>query len=267
MLYTVKDHTFVVCAYKENPYLEETIKSLEKQTVRSKIILSTSTPNQHIEDICERHSIKWFVNPNPHLAGDDWNYAYSKADTPLVTLVHQDDLYGPKFLEHTLRYLNKYKKDDVIIAYTDYYEMKRGKREMKNVLLTIKRVMNFPMSISCLQKNRFIRRRILSFGCPICCPAVTYVKKNAGEDIFDTTYINSCDYKTWVDLSEKKGRFLYIKEPLMGHRIYAESATTKNLGENIRKKEDYEILCELWPKTIAKVINSIYAKSEKSNVV
>ena len=24
-MYTGKDHTFVICAYKENPYLEETI--------------------------------------------------------------------------------------------------------------------------------------------------------------------------------------------------------------------------------------------------
>ncbi len=266
-MYTEKDHTFVICAYKENPYLEKTVRTLEKQIIRSRIILSTSTPNQHIEDICKRHSIEWFVNPNPHLAGDDWNYGYSKAESPLVTLVHQDDLYEPDFLKETLKAINKSSRDDVIISFTDYYELKLGRKEISNLLLRIKRIMNYPLRFTCFQNNRFIRRRILAMGCPICCPAVTYVKKNAGERIFDTKYKNSCDYKTWVDLSAKKGKFIYINKPLLGHRIYAESATTLNLSEDIRKREDYEIMCLLWPASIARVVNHIYAKSEKSNIV
>ena len=52
------DHTFVVCAYKESPYLEECINSLEKQKVKSNIIISTSTPNRYIEEIAKKHSFK-----------------------------------------------------------------------------------------------------------------------------------------------------------------------------------------------------------------
>lgn len=115
------------------------------------------------------------------------------------------------------------------------------------------------------QSSKFIRRRILSIGCPICCPAATYNKVRAGKSIFDTNYINSCDYKTWCDLAELNGEFIYIDKPLLGHRIYAESATSKNLGENIRKKEDLEIMSLYWPKFIANGINSVYALSEKSN--
>ena len=44
-------HTFVVCAYKESPYLEECIKSLLAQTVRSEILITTSTPNEKIAAI------------------------------------------------------------------------------------------------------------------------------------------------------------------------------------------------------------------------
>ena len=266
-MYSGKNHTFVICAYKENPHLEATIKSLKKQTVKSKIILSTSTPNDHIKTICERQGIEMFVNLYPHLAGDDWNYGYAMAKTELVTIAHQDDLYEPDFLETTLKYINKRKKDDVIIAFTDYYELKLGKKEMTNTLLKIKRIMNFPLRFSCFYGSKFVRRRTLSVGCAICCPAVTYVKKNAGKKVFDTTFKNSCDYKTWVNLSKKKGSFIYIPKKLMAHRIYAESATTLNLSENIRKKEDLEILSEFWPRPIAKFINNIYAKSEDSNVV
>lgn len=104
-MYTGNNHTFVVCAYKENPHLEQTVESLEKQTVKSKIILSTSTPNDHIKTICEKHGIEMFVNPHPHLAGGDWNYGYSRAKAELVTIAHQDDIYEPDFLEVTLRLL------------------------------------------------------------------------------------------------------------------------------------------------------------------
>lgn len=266
-MYTGKDHTFVICAYKENQHLEKTIQTLMNQTVKSKIILSTSTPNAHIKKICEKYQIEWFINEHPHLAGDDWNYGYSKAETGLVTIAHQDDIYEPDFLKTTLEAINKRKKNDVIIAFTDYYELKKGKRENTNLLLKIKRIMNFPLAIPLFYRSKWMRRRTLSVGCAICCPAVTYVKENAGEKVFDTTYKNSCDYKTWVDLAKLDGAFVYIRRKMLGHRIYAESATTQNLSENIRKKEDLEIMCEFWPKPIAKFINGIYAKSENSNKV
>ncbi len=38
------NHTFAVCAYKECPYLPETVKSLVNQTVKSRIIIVTGTP-------------------------------------------------------------------------------------------------------------------------------------------------------------------------------------------------------------------------------
>lgn len=265
MIFTEKDHSFVICAYKENPHLSETIESLKNQTIKSSIYLSTSTPNDYLKNICQKYNIKMFINPNPKNAGTDWNYAYDSAPTQLVTIAHQDDLYEPDFLEETLRSIKNNEK--FILCFTDYYELKMGKREETNTLLKIKRMMNWPLSLKTFYGNKFVRRRSLSLGCAICCPAVTFNKKNAGDSIFDTTYINSCDYKTWCDLAGLDGEFIYIKKRLLAHRIYAESATSKNLGENIRQKEDLEIFSKFWPKPIAKLINKIYSLSEKSNKI
>ena len=85
-MYTAENHTFVICAYKENPYLENTVKTLLNQTVKSKIILSTSTPNDHIRGVCEKYKIPIVVNPTPHLAGDDWNYGYNPVSYTHLTL-------------------------------------------------------------------------------------------------------------------------------------------------------------------------------------
>ena len=56
------DHTFAICAYKQSPYLEECVKSLKNQTYSSKIIMVTSTPNDYIEKICQKHEVPLYIN-------------------------------------------------------------------------------------------------------------------------------------------------------------------------------------------------------------
>ena len=50
-----RNHTFVICAYKESPYLEACIRSLQAQTVPSRILMVTSTPNPWIEKCSEKY--------------------------------------------------------------------------------------------------------------------------------------------------------------------------------------------------------------------
>lgn len=262
-MFTSNDHVFVVCAYKENKYLEETILSLEAQSIKSRIVVSTSTPNDHIGAICERHGLDLLINENPTGAGSDWNYGFNHVDEKLVTIAHQDDRYSPVYLESMLAAINGY--DDCLFAYSGYYEIRNDADVYRNVLLSIKRLMNKGFSYQTLNGRTWFKRLVLSFGDPICCPSVTLVRENVGSSPFDEKYVNSCDYKTWVDFAMRKGRFVYCPKPLVGHRIYSESATTKNLGLNLRKKEDLEILSILWPRPIARLINHIYSYSERSN--
>lgn len=39
-------HTFAVCAYRESPFLEDCVRSLVRQTVKSRILIATSTPTK-----------------------------------------------------------------------------------------------------------------------------------------------------------------------------------------------------------------------------
>lgn len=264
-MYTSKDHTFVLCAYKENVHIEDAILSLKNQTVPTNIIMSTSTPNEFLENLCKKYEIPMYVNHGEKGLGADWNYGYQQADTKLVTIAHQDDFYEPDYTKEILRFANL--REDAIIIYTDYYEFRIDKKVTTNKIMKIKRMMNAPLTKKKFYGSRFVRRFVLSIGDPICCPSVTYVKEKVGDNPFVTKYANSCDYKAMVDLSAKEGAFICIPRQLMAHRIYPESATTLNLSEHIRQKEDFEILCEFWPKPIARVINKIYATSEKSNEV
>ena len=266
-MYTERDHTFVVCAYKESAYLEAAIRSLLDQTVNGRIIVSTSTPNARIEGLCEKYGLPLVVNRGESSIAKDWNFGYNAAETPLVTVAHQDDIYEPEFLERSLIALNRVEGKKVQIAFTDYCELRAGKKVCRNKLLTIKRILLLPLRIRSLGKFRFVKRRILSFGNPICCPSVTLVKENLGASVFDERYVNGCDYKTWAGLANKEGMFLYVPEKLMSHRIHAGSATTKNVADGTRKQEDLEIMCGFWPRWVAKQIHRLYVKGEKSNTV
>jgi len=48
-----KEHTFSISAYKESPYLKACVKSLLAQSVKTNIIICTSTPNSYIENIAD----------------------------------------------------------------------------------------------------------------------------------------------------------------------------------------------------------------------
>jgi glycosyltransferase involved in cell wall biosynthesis len=262
-MYTPADLTFVVCAYGDNQNLPTTIQSLQEQTVRVKIILSTSTPSDYLKGLADKFHISYYVNPERKGPGADWNFGYSKATTKLVTIAHQDDLYDTQYAERILQ--NASKSKDPVIIFTDYYELRDDVHVTENKILSVKRKMNAVFKNKLFRKSHFMKRRVLSVGCPICCPSVTYNKEICGVAPFNTHYINSCDYQTFVDLIEKKGSFVYIPEILMGHRISEDSATTRNLANNIRQKEDLEIFEEFWPRTIAEKLYRLYSSSEKSN--
>ena len=55
-------HTFVVLAYKESRFLEECIKSVLDQSIKSEVVIATSTPNQFISEMAEKYNLQIFVN-------------------------------------------------------------------------------------------------------------------------------------------------------------------------------------------------------------
>ena len=107
------EHTFVICAYKESPYLEKCVQSLLKQTVASKIIIYTSTPNQSIKSIADKYSLELFTK-NGGSIGKDWNNAMSFVKTKYMTIAHQDDLYEPEYLENIITSFES-RKDTLIV--------------------------------------------------------------------------------------------------------------------------------------------------------
>jgi len=262
--YSASDHTFVILAYEESPYLEECIRSIMAQSEKGEMIICTSTLNDHIVGLAEKYGIPIRINEESTGIGSDWNFAYNQAETRLVTLAHQDDIYERKFLEKTLEGINN--ADTPLISFTDYYEIQRKRIATHRtfVNLRIKKRLLIPLRSKKLRSVKWMKRLLLSFANPICCPSVTCVRDNLPHKLFDEELFGSIDWAAWELLSKREGDFVYIPQTLVGHRMYMESSTMKLIRNGQRKKEDYEVLKRFWPEPIAKAINVVYSNSQKS---
>ena len=256
-------HTFVICAYKKSEYLEECICSILKQTIKSNVLISTSTDIPFIREMAKKYDIPLYVAEHKSDIAKDWNFAYKKANTKYVTIAHQDDIYDADYAKTAISMLEKNKKP--LIFFSDYYEIKNGRKVAVTKNLKIKRILLYPLRAEILQSRKIVKRTALDFGNPICCPAVTYVKENLPEELFKQGYKSNIDWEAWELLSRKKGSFVYHPKSLMGHRVHEQSTTTEIIGSNLRTLEDVEILKKFWPEKIAKAIGKVYKKSEESN--
>ena len=256
-------HTFVICAYKESPFLEECIISLKRQKMKSNIIMVTSTPNDYIKSLCQKYNIVLKINEGQGGIVQDWNFGYNQAETPYVTIAHQDDIYFPEYSLRAMKMLESTNRP--LIYFTNYCEIRNGEKVYRNLLLKIKRMLLFPLKISIFKNSRFVRRRSLSVGNGICCPSVTFAVDNLPNPVFKVHFRSDEDWEAWESLSKKKGAFLYDSKVLVGHRIHEDSETSIILGDNARRMEDYEMFCKFWPSCISRILTKIYSKSENSN--
>lgn len=251
-------HAFVICAYKESMYLEDCIKSIVNQSVKTDVAICTSTPNKMISSLAEKYNIKLFVRNGESDIQEDWNYGCDVLDVDWVTVAHQDDLYDEHYAERTLEALQK--SDDGIIAFTDYRPIHdsvvSNDRNCK-----IRRFLRTPMKIKALSKNKFAKKYFLSLGNAICCPSVTYNRRKINGDIFTSSLKFSLDWDTYVKLSQLDGRYIYIDEPLTYYRIHKDATTTHFVESNLRESEDWYMFRQFWPPFICKILMTFYKKA------
>lgn len=256
-------HTFVICAYGESPYLEACIRSLKNQTVKSRILMATSTPNSHIRELGKKHHIPLFINEGEAGIVEDWNFGYRQADTRYITIAHQDDIYHSSYTCFLCKMMEE--ADRPLIFFSDYGEIRNKKIVRSNTLLRIKRLMLLPLECQALSGSKFVRRRILSLGSPICCPSVGFAREQVKTPIFQPGFRSNEDWQAWEKISREKGDFVYCRKRLVYHRIHEESATTSIIGDSGRMEEDLVMFRKFWPAWIAEPLARMYGKSEESN--
>ena len=257
------NHTFVICAYKESRYLEDCIKSVIGQKLKSNVVIATSTDNDYIRALAKKYDLSVFVSGKASDISRDWNFALSVAPTRYVTIAHQDDIYDSSYSKNVMDAMEK--DEHALICCTGYYEIRDGKRVKRNINLYIKRLMLLPLLIKSMTGRRFIKRAPIAFGNGICCPSVTYNKDNITLPLFTEGMKSNIDWEAWEKLSRVSGSFCYCPDLLMGHRIHTESTTTQIIEDNSRGDEDYFMFRKFWKEKTARLLTKIYGNSENSN--
>ena len=157
------EHTFVVLAYKESKFLEECLKSVKNQSIPSKVVIATATPNTFIQSLADKYGVEIIVNENHISIGYDFDFAVSVGKTALVTVAHQDDIYDYTYAEEMVEAYHKQPKSTII--FSDYYEIKHGNEKVfQNRNLMIKQILLFLLRFHGLAHLGFIKRSALRFG-------------------------------------------------------------------------------------------------------
>lgn len=261
-------HCFVIPAYKESTYLEECVQQLLKQTIKSSIIITTSTPNSFIENIAKKYKLNYFINQN-EMGGmaSDWNFALSNADSELVTIAHQDDIYHASYVEHIISKFDSLKEENVLMAFTQYKDLVNGIERKSSLNAVVKEILLFPFLFKKNIKSIFLKKALLAFGDPIGCPTVTLNMKLLNDFSFSENYSCILDWVAWYNLAGRKGSFVYINKPLMQHRIHFDSETTHQIKIGKRKEEEEAFFSLIWGKYFSKFFISIYALGHKQNKI
>ena len=267
MWWYMKDiHSFVILAYGESDDLEECIKSIKKQSVKSNVLIATSTENEYIINLASEYGLgvmgahnkeelikalkddfKGFTG-SAKTKANDYNFCLDSVDTKLITIVHQNDLYDRNFAKEVI---NSYKKNkDASIIFTDSYLIVGDKKIKKNKNLFKKRLLSHFLKYKRLNHLKYFKRLSLKYQNTICTSSVTFVRKNIGDNLFSTDFKYNLDWDLFERLSLLPKRFVYIPLKLVGNR-----QDNKKEKNKTWIKEDITLYKRFWPE---KLINYFY---------
>lgn len=253
------NHTFAICAYKESEFLEDCIKSLSRQTVKTNIIIATSTPNEYITKLAEKYKLPLYVREGQSDIKDDWNFAYDSADTEWVTIAHQDDEYNEHYVEEMKKKLANVK--NAIAFVSDYVPIKNGIIGPRDINSKIRRLLRTPLKFNALAGTRFWKKRVLCLGNSICCPAVTYHKAVLGPGFFTSELKYNIDWDTFLKLAEIEGVFAYVDKTLTYYRVHDGATSKEFIVDNRREKDDRYMFRKFWPGWAVNIIMHFYKKA------
>ena len=249
------DHAFVVMAFGHSPFLEGCLKDLRAQSLGSRIVIATSTPSAQLQALAARFGADYFVNDAGGGIGADWNFGLRTAGARYATLVHQDDVYEPRFLEESMALLREH---GAALSFTGYEEVDSKGKKTNSKLSRVKHLMD-ALALGGARRPPLWRMRLyLSLGVALPCSSVTYDLAQLEGFSFNTTYEANLDWDAWLRLIRAGKMFARTPERLVGRRHNELTATSRALASGARRREDQEMFRRLWPRPLADLIAVAY---------
>lgn len=253
------EHCFVVLAYKDSPFLEGCLRSLQDQTTPSRIVVATSTPCESIERAARAAGVELAVNPERAGIAGDWNFALKMAPARFVTLAHQDDTYEPGFLAATLALFGRHA--DGALCFTGYQEIDDAGAPKTSKISRVKHLIE-AVTIGARTRVRGLPLRLfLSFGNPLPCSSVTFDLAALPGFRFSGDFASNLDWEAWWRLYSQGRSFLHAPARLVGRRHNDQTETSRLIQDGRRQAEDAQMFARIWPRPLDRVLAALYAAS------
>lgn len=263
-------HTFAVCAYKDSPYLEECLRSVTSQTVKSEVICCTSTPSSYIRELTARYQVPLYVRDGASNIREDWMFAYGKAqgrfchDRPSGRPIPQ------RLCRKAFKAWKKY--PDLLLFASDYLTIRMTEKEgeMKaipepfNMVWLVKKILRLPQRFHFLADRTWIKPEqclVWQFASAVR-PART-IKNRLGTICSHSEYDFALDWDNLYELAGKKGRFICSEKPLIAYRVHAAATTKACIEDNRRPADEMAMFRKMWPDWMVKILMHFYRKAYK----
>jgi hypothetical protein len=245
-----RSFSFVVPAYGDSPYLEQTLESLQRQEHRCPVLI------RWVRRPASRHflasdGIQLIESDQAQGIGGDWEAALRSAQTTWTTIAHADDLYDPRYSAAVLRAALQFPQAGVIFTGASYESMGLSHRLLAWFKARINPATRWNWFASEGATPRLIpaarMARALKWGSFVACPTVAYRSSLLrDEKLFSTELKTALDWKAWLDLAERGIDFIYIPAKLVTLRVHPEATTQHTLRSGVRSQEELAILSRLW---------------------
>lgn len=256
---TTRDHSFVVMAHGDSPFLDGCLASLRGQSLPARIVVTTSTPSDFIAAAAAREGAEVKVNRGAGGMAADWNFALAATGARYVTLAHQDDVYYPTFLERSLALLAGH--PDAVMCFTGYQEIDDEGAFISSKVSKVTHLLEWAMlgSVTTVPPGRM--RAFLSLGDPLPCSSVTFDLSRLPDFQFSSDWRCNLDWDAWVRILEMGRTCVRAPERLVGRRHNPLTATSSLIRAGVRQAEDLKMFRRLWPSPVAELLALAYSAS------
>lgn len=270
-----RNHAFVICAYKESPYLEFCMRSLRRQSVKSDVYLVTSTPSEYIDKLAAKYRIPVSVREGESSLREDWLFGWRLAakNHSLVTIAHQDDKYHPRYTEELLKAYETY--PDMTMFCSDYVVLKTKEGHLADGTMYpgttelicgdkvrfVKKILRLPLRLRGLSDRTWLKKSVLMFGNSICCPSCTYNADVIGDALFQSDMEFALDWDNLLSLAKRPGRFICSETPLIAYRVHDGATTKACIRDNRRSRDEIAMFRKMWPDWTVNILMHYYKKA------
>lgn len=215
--------TICLPTYNRRQYLGITLGTLLAQTMKEfrLHICDDGSSDGTREFLASIHDPRVVVLPHSGHLG--WpgiiNRLLTSAQTELVVICHDHDLYEPSFLEKAVNLLDRYASATFVFTACHWID------EREDIIAT-----HVPMSQELVPSHQLLHRLIMYSDCPVCASSVV-IRRTALEQVglFDPEFGFSGDLDLYIRLA-LIGDAAFISEPMVRVRAWtsAERSTKAN---------------------------------------